>query len=194
AELLRKAFNRAPPAVHYLQASQDLKEESTKLRVAQSYPDAQRPDSNRQLQVLPKADELERSYPCQALQRRFSTAGSEVYPLRPADQRDIYVRIFLAIEQSDQALELRELSKRFHCYALARLHPKGTTIDPTVTRIKKATSDYDGVRQKVYNILWMGRKWATTVGLLDSIIAAANISVGVPSLLGILWVLGPPST
>lgn len=158
------------------------------------YSDAQRPDPSRQLQVLPKADELERSYPCQALQRTFSAAGSEVYPLRSADQRDIYVRIFLAIEQSDQAIELRELSKRFHCYAVAQLHPKGTSIEPIVKRIKDAISDYDGVRQKVYNILWTGRKWATIVGLLDSIIVAADISIGVPSLLGILCVLGPPST
>ncbi|KAK1485588.1 hypothetical protein CCUS01_03728 [Colletotrichum cuscutae] len=139
AELLRKAFDIAPQLFTTYKPRRIRKQKAPNSRVAQLYSDAQRPDPSRLLQVLPKADELERLYP---------------------SERDIYIHIFLAIKQSDQAIELRELSKRFHYYALTQLHPKGTSIEPIIKRIKDAISDYDGT----------GR----------------NISIGVPSLLGIL--------
>lgn len=157
---------------------------------------AQELPSSSNLRALHEADdigELERSYPCRALQRVLPAADSEVCLLRHANQRDIYVRIFLAIEESDQAIELRQLLKRFYCYALAKLHPKGTSIDPIIERIKDAIPTDNGIEQKIYNVLWTGRKWATIIKLLDSVVAAANISIGVPSLLGVLCILGPPS-
>ncbi|KAF4419031.1 hypothetical protein CGGC5_v011015 [Colletotrichum fructicola Nara gc5] len=197
AQLLQKAFTTAPQLFTTRKPRRVHKKKAPNSRVVASCTDAQRLSPSSHLRALHEADEigeLERSYPYHALQRVSPAAGSEVCLLRRADQHDIYVRIFLAIEQSDQAIELRQLSKRFHCYALAKLHPKGKSIDPIVERIKDAIPKDDGIRQKVYNILWTGRKWATIVGLLDSVVAAANISFGVPSLLGVLCILGPPST
>ncbi|KAK2741013.1 LipA and NB-ARC domain-containing protein [Colletotrichum kahawae] len=165
AQLLQKAFTTAPQLFTTRKPRRVHKKIAPNSRVVAEYTDVQRLAPSSHLRALHKADEigeLERLYPHHALQRVTPAAGSEVCLLRRADQHDIY---------------------RFHCYALAKLHPKGKSIDPIVERIKDAIPKDDGIRQKVYNTLWTGRKWATIVGLLDSVVAAANISFGVPSLL-----------
>ncbi|KAJ0163185.1 hypothetical protein CTA2_3380 [Colletotrichum tanaceti] len=145
-----------------------------------------------------EVNELESSYPCQSLEQALDARGGRQLSAPESaagGQNHIYVRIFLAVERSDQAIELRQLSRRFHCYSLAQLHPKGTSVDPIVKRIKDVVTHDDGIKKKVYNILWVGRQWAAIVELLDSIAKAANISVNAaPSLLGVLCVLGKGST
>ncbi|KAF4436591.1 TPR repeat:NB-ARC [Fusarium austroafricanum] len=109
----------------------------------------------------------------------------------PASQTDVYVRIFLAVEQSDQVIVLNQLIKRLYCFALALIHPKGSPIELIVERIQHSVRNVQNINQKVYNMLWVGRQWDKITKTLGAI--ATNDEVSNP-VIGVLRLLGSGST
>jgi hypothetical protein len=80
-----------------------------------------------------------------------------------------FVRIFLAVERSDQNIEIQQLFRRICCYVAARLHAKHTSVDLIVREIENAVPAGGDIRQKVYNILRIGTKWLSIVEDFKSI-------------------------
>jgi len=107
-------------------------------------------------------------------------------PLEVQPGRSIFVDIYLAIERCDQF-------QRLCYYAFAKLHKKGTPVDPIVKeiddvlgRLCRPSSD---TRKKVYHFLHLGNKWVEIVEQYASIVQ------GVPQqLTGLVCLLGSAST
>jgi hypothetical protein len=100
----------------------------------------------------------------------------------------VFARIFLAIERSDQKIEIQQLFRRACCYAFAQLHKKGTSVDPIVQEIENELPLAQDTRQKVYHIFRIGTKWVAIVEQFASIVNRAS-----QQLTGLLCLLGSPS-
>ena len=99
-------------------------------------------------------------------------------PLEIQQRGGVYAKIFLAIERSDQF-------QRICYYAFAKLHKKGTSVDPIVKEIQDVLQlPTQDIKQKIYHFLHIGNRWATIVEQFASIVE------GVPQqLTGLLCLL-----
>ncbi|KJZ68661.1 hypothetical protein HIM_11946 [Hirsutella minnesotensis 3608] len=138
-----------------------------------------------------KVEELEKTYPCPITQRLLGDSSLHSCLRDPAAQTDTYVRIFIAVEQSDRGIALNQLLKRLHCFALAQIHPKGAPIEPIVERIKHHVGDVQNINQKIYNLLWVGRQWSKIAETMGAVTTQDRPS---DRLLGVLCLLGSGST
>ena len=100
-------------------------------------------------------------------------------PLEIQQQGKIYTKIYLAIERSDQF-------QRICYYAFAKLHKKGTSVDPIVKEIKDVLHlPAEDTKQRVYHLLSVGNKWAEIISQFASIVEDIPQQViGLLSLLG----------
>lgn len=70
------------------------------------------------------------------------------------------VKIFLAVQQTNQKIELQKFIRRVCCYVFAGLHAKQKSVDQIVQKVKEAVQyDQEGIRHKVYNIIRIGEAW-----------------------------------
>lgn len=104
---------------------------------------------------------LQRTYPYQDLEDLLIAKHHyiEVVPPHFAS----VVNVILTIEQSDLVIEIKKLSKRIYFYALAKLHPKGTSVDEIVERVQSALKHVKNIRSKVYNYLRIGSRWRAII-------------------------------
>ncbi|OJD19200.1 hypothetical protein AJ78_00813 [Emergomyces pasteurianus Ep9510] len=110
---------------------------------------------------------LEKTYPNEKLEAILkSTVHHRIQEVPP--QFTAAVDIILAIERSDQVIEVKQLSKRVSYYALAKLHPKGTSVDDIVEQVFENDKD---IKRKVYHYLRLGNKWWTIVESVRSILS-----------------------
>ncbi|KAL2693528.1 hypothetical protein Neosp_000088 [[Neocosmospora] mangrovei] len=147
-------------------------------------------DQSRQVttSLSSSARDLVKTYSYQNAVKTFRGGKLEV------QQKDgdtgLFVRIFLAIEGTDQKIEVQQLFRRTCCYGFAQLHEKGTSIDQIVHEIEDALPhDRKTIRQKVYNIHRIGAKWVAIIQQFASILQRAP-----QQLTGLLCLLGSPST
>ncbi len=137
--------------------------------------------------------DLEKTYPYRNLEDILRDNGGHLRIEESAGHFDVVVNIILAIEQSDQIIEIRQLSKRIYCYALAKLHPKGTSIDEIMQRAQYALGNVQNIKSKVYHYLRLGNRWGTIVNLFESIVRDLITQQSEIQLTGILCVLGTGS-
>jgi hypothetical protein len=140
-------------------------------------------------QDLATVAELAKTYHYQNIDVILSDNGGGIQGR--AEPFDV-VGIFLAIERSDQIIEIRQVWKRIYCYALAKLHSKGTSVDIIVQRVQHAVGNVPTIKSKVYHYLRLGNRWEAIIDLFESICKA----IAQPSknrLTGILCVLGSGS-
>ena len=131
--------------------------------------------------------ELEKTYRYQNIDVILSDNGGGIQGR--AEPFDIVVDIFLAIERSDQIIEIRQVWKRIYCYALAKLHPKGTSVDIIVQRVQHAVGNAPAIKSRVYHYLRLGNRWKAIIDSFESLCKA----IAQPSkirLTGILCMLG----
>ncbi|OJD12144.1 hypothetical protein AJ78_07215 [Emergomyces pasteurianus Ep9510] len=113
------------------------------------------------------ASNLEKTYPNEKLEAILkSTVHHRIQEVPP--QFAAAVNIILAIERSDQIIEVKQLSKRVSYYALAKLHPKGKSVDEIVEQVFENDKD---IKRKVYHYLRLGNKWWTIVESVRSILS-----------------------
>ncbi|KAF1346336.1 hypothetical protein EJ07DRAFT_160543 [Lizonia empirigonia] len=89
------------------------------------------------------------------------------FEIQPADS--IFARLFLAIERTDKEVKIRQLYRRTCCYVFAKLHTKGTSVDPIILEIKNALPLIEVSRTKIHNILRAGTKWIEILEQLATI-------------------------
>ncbi|EGE01159.1 hypothetical protein TEQG_00211 [Trichophyton equinum CBS 127.97] len=130
---------------------------------------------------------LENTYPHQELEDILTTNHRRIGEV-PADLAAI-VDIIYAIEQSDQAIEIKKLSKRIYYYALAKLHPKGTSVDDIVERTQCALKHVKNIRSKVYHYLRIGSRWIAIIHWFAFIVGGTSRQLSEDQLTGILCVL-----
>lgn len=88
--------------------------------------------------------------------------GNETgFEIQPADS--IYARLFLAIDRTDKKIKIQQLFRRTCCYAFAKLHPKGRSLNLILGEIKDALPFLEVSRNKIYHILRVGTKWIETI-------------------------------
>lgn len=92
----------------------------------------------------------------------------------------VYLRVFRAIQRADQF-------QRICSYVFAKLHKKGTSVDPIVEEIQDALPAED-TREKVYHFIHIGNKWAGIVEQFASIVNTPS-----KQLTGLLCLLGSAS-
>lgn len=110
---------------------------------------------------------LEKTYPNEKLEAILkSTVHHRIQEVPP--QFAAAVNIILAIERSDQIIEVKQLSKRVSYYALAKPHPKGKSVDEIVEQVFENDKD---IKRKVYHYLRLGNKWWTIVESVRSILS-----------------------
>jgi hypothetical protein len=127
------------------------------------------------------------TYSCQTAVRIFAQ-GDGLSTQQGTTTSPISVRIFIAIERSDQKIEIQQLYRRACYYAFAQLHTKGSSVDSIVQEIENELPIVQDARRKVYNILRIGTKWMAIVEEFASIINHTPQQV-----IGLLYLLGSPS-
>lgn len=142
--------------------------------------------------------ELEKSYRCQNIEGILNENGGDLRIQGSDNPSDVIVDIVLAIERSDQIIEIKQLWKRIYCYALAKLHPKGTSVDNIVQRVQDTLGNVPNIKTKVYQYLRLGERWGTLIDLFESVCRDAIFRdcISQPSqiqLTGIICVLGTGS-
>ncbi len=130
--------------------------------------------------------ELEKTYRRQNIEGILNDNGRQLRIQGSAEPFDVVVDIFLAIERSD-------LWKRIYCYALAKLHPKGTSVDNIVQRVQHALGRVPTIKAKVYHYLRLGNRWGEIIDLFESICRDRIAQPSEIRLTGILFVLGTGS-
>jgi hypothetical protein len=135
--------------------------------------------------------ELEKTYRYQNIEGILNDNGGRIQGR--AEHFDVVVDIILAIERSDQIIENRQVWKRIYCYALAKLHPKGTSVDIIVQRVQHAVGNVQTIKPKVYHYLRLGNRWEAIIDLFGSICRDRIAKPSETRLAGILCVLGTGS-
>jgi hypothetical protein len=130
--------------------------------------------------------ELEKTYRYQNIEGILNDNGGRIH-------FDVVVDIILAIERSDQIIENRQVWKRIYCYALAKLHPKGTSVDIIVQQVQHAVGNVQTIKPKVYHYLRLGNRWEAIIDLFESICRDRIAQPSESRLTGILCVLGTGS-
>jgi hypothetical protein len=113
----------------------------------------------------PSAAQLVSTYSYTEAAKAF---GNEIgFEIQPADSN--FARLFLAIERTDKTAKIQQLFRRTCCYAFAKLHAKGTSVDPIILEIKNALPLIEVSRTKIHNILRTGTKWIEIIEQLATI-------------------------
>lgn len=137
--------------------------------------------------------ELEKTYHCQNIESILNNNNDDLCIQGSAEPSDVIVDIILAIERSDQIIEIKQRWKRIYCYALATLHLKGTSVDDIVQRAQYAVGNVKPIKAKVYHYLRLGNRWRTIVDLFESICRDPVTQPSEIRFTGILCVLGTGS-
>ncbi|EGE08383.1 hypothetical protein TEQG_07493 [Trichophyton equinum CBS 127.97] len=146
------------------------------------------------IQITPETDStsvvaLENTYPHRDLEDILQTGDH--YSLKPVPPDFIKtVNIILAIEQSEQIIQIKQLSKRIYYYALAKLHPKGTSVDAIVEQVQSVLKHDKNIRSKVYNYLRIGSRWSAIIEWFAFIVYKSVSQKSTAELTGIFCVLG----
>ncbi|EGE00904.1 hypothetical protein TESG_08186 [Trichophyton tonsurans CBS 112818] len=146
------------------------------------------------IQITPETDPtsvvaLENTYPHRDLEDILQTGDH--YSLKPVPPDFIKtVNIILAIEQSEQIIQIKQLSKRIYYYALAKLHPKGTPVDAIAEQVQSVLKHDKNIRSKVYNYLRIGSRWSAIIEWFAFIVYKSVSQKSTAELTGIFCVLG----
>jgi hypothetical protein len=130
-----------------------------------------RPDST-QLQLSqgtgslsPTAAQLIRTYSYNKAVKAF---GNEIeFEIQSANSSS--AKLFLTIEQNDTKVKIQQLFRRTCCYAFAKLHAKGCSVDPIVKEIQNALPHIEVTKAKISNILRVGTKWIEIIKQLENV-------------------------
>jgi hypothetical protein len=102
--------------------------------------------------------ELEKIYRCQNIESILNDNNDHLHIQGSAEPFDVVVDIILAIERSDQIIEIKQLWKRIYCYVLAKLHLKRTSIDDIVQRAQYTMGNVKTIKTKVYHYFRLGNR------------------------------------
>ncbi|KAF5974095.1 hypothetical protein FBULB1_7927 [Fusarium bulbicola] len=134
---------------------------------------------------------LIQSYSSCNAEKLFGEEGYNRFNIQQgAGSNNVFVKIFLAINRSDEKIEIQQIYRRFCCYVFAKLHQKHKSIDPIVQEIENALPFVADTRIKVYHHLRIGAKWATVLETFSPIL----VNHAPQQLTGILCLLGSPTT
>lgn len=121
--------------------------------------------------LSPNAADLVKTYSYKNAVTVFGESGLDI--LQGTDCGGVFVKLFLIIERSDPKIELQQLFRRTCCYAFAKLHEKGASVDPMVQEIENTLPLAQRTKERVKGILRAGTKWITIVEQFASIVNRA---------------------
>ncbi|KAI9146641.1 Calcium-dependent protein kinase 1 [Paramyrothecium foliicola] len=121
------------------------------------------PERSQNIQPLPKpVGDLVNTYSSQGAVEVLGIGGDSLDIAQEGKSRSI--KIYLAIERSNQNIETQQFIRRVYCYSFALLHQKNTSIDAIVQEIEDALPHAQtAIREKVYHIARIGEKWKAII-------------------------------
>jgi hypothetical protein len=182
AKILKRSYTDTP---FLFQASTSAHHTRAKRKRVESEPSPRSPKQPRKLSISlpqsPDSTQLQLSQSTESLSpttaQLISTysyneavkafTNKTEFEIQPAGS--IFTRLFLTIKRTDKKVKIQQLFRRTCCYAFAKLHAKGTSIEPIILEIKNALPLIEVSRTKIHNILRAGTKWIKILEQLTTI-------------------------